>query len=145
MVTFLHGEIYHDEYGFTLDFEMYVAETLATFCRQFDDQKDRVWICEHDQKVIGFLSLFGQGDIAQLRYFVLRPEYRGIGLGKKLMSLFLQFMEETGVKSAYLLTTGCLDAARGLYERFGFRLIEERKSIGFQVPETEQRYELHLT
>lgn len=144
-ITYLHGEFYDKEYGFGVEFEAYVAETLAEFVRQFDTKKDRVWICEYDQKIIGFLSLFGRGESAQLRYFILLPEFRGMGLGKKLMSLFVESMKECQFNSAYLLTTERLKVAVKLYEKFGFTLKEERKSIGFSVPETELRYELHLT
>ena len=144
-ITYLHGDVYEREYGFGLEFEAYVAETLAEFIRQFDVAKDRVWICEYETRIIGFLSMYGRENQAQLRYFILLPEFRGIGLGKKLMSLFVDSMKECQFSNAYLLTTERLKAAVGLYEKFGFTLIEERKSIGFSVPETELRYELQLS
>ncbi|MEL6561731.1 MAG: GNAT family N-acetyltransferase [Bacteroidota bacterium] len=144
-ITYLHGDVYEREYGFGLEFEAYVAETLAEFIRQFDVAKDRVWICEYENRIIGFLSMYGRENQAQLRYFILLPEFRGIGLGKKLMSLFVDSMKECQFSNAYLLTTERLKAAVGLYEKFGFTLIEERKSIGFSVPETELRYELQLS
>jgi len=143
-ITYLHGSIYGQEYGFTLDFEAYVAETVADFSRQFDENKDRVWICEYQGEMIGFLSLFGRGELAQLRYFVLSKEFRGIGLGKKLMTLFLESLKECQYKGAFLLTADILKPARGLYEKFGFQLKEAKKSVDFSIPDTELRYELQL-
>ena len=61
------------------------------------------------------------------------------------MTLFIAAMKECRFSNAYLLTTARLKAAVGLYEKFGFMLKEERKSIGFSVPDTEQKFELYLS
>src|SRR5215467_7965675 len=86
-VVYMHGCLYKKEYNYGIEFETYVAEGLAEFYRQYDVEKDRVWICEHKNKIVGFLLLMHRGDVAQLRYFILDPKYRGIGLGNKLMRL----------------------------------------------------------
>ncbi len=81
-------------------------------------------------------------EAAQLRYFLIRPEYRGIGLGKRLMDLWLGFLREHEYKSAYLWTVDGLPAAAALYRRYGFRLTEEKPSTAFGRPLREQRYDL---
>ncbi|WP_315824336.1 GNAT family N-acetyltransferase [Paraflavitalea speifideaquila] len=81
-ITYLHGWIYSKENNYGIAFESYVAVGLAEFYQQYDVTRDRVWICEHQDKIVGFLLLMHRGDAAQLRYFVLHPGYRGIGLGK---------------------------------------------------------------
>jgi N-acetylglutamate synthase-like GNAT family acetyltransferase len=102
---YLHGLLYKNEYGYGIEFETYVAEGLAEFYHRYDPQKDRVWICEHENKMVGFLLLMHRDDAAQLRYFILQPGYRGIGLGNKLMNLYMDFLTEKKYKSSYLLTT----------------------------------------
>ena len=143
-VIYLHGLLYKNEYGYGIEFETYVAEGLVQFYRQYDPQKDRVWICEHGNNMMGFLLLMHRGDAAQLRYFILQPEYRGIGLGNKLMILYMDFLKKKKYKSTYLLTTGELPASAHLYKKFGFRLTEEKPSSAFGKPVVQQRYDLTL-
>ncbi|HLG38364.1 MAG TPA: GNAT family N-acetyltransferase, partial [Chitinophagaceae bacterium] len=104
---------------------------------------DRAWICEHNGRIIGFLLLMHrENNAAQLRYFYLEPEYRGIGLGKKLMSLYMDFFYKCGYTSSYLWTTNELGTASSLYVRHGFKLTEEKESTAFGKSLKEQRYDL---
>lgn len=143
-VTYLHGAIYHSEYNFGLSFETYVSEGLNEFLQQYDPKTNRVWVCEHNGKMIGFMLLINRGEAAQLRYFILEAPYRGIGLGKKLMELYMDFLHTCGYKRSYLWTTDELPAARSLYERHGFQLTEQRKSEAFGRKVTELRFDLEL-
>src|ERR1044071_7028972 len=93
-ITYLHGVLYKEEYDYGISFESYVAAGLHEFYTNYDITKDRVWICEHEKKIIGFLLLMHREDKrAQLRYFILLPGYRGLGLGKKLMNLYIDFLK----------------------------------------------------
>jgi GNAT superfamily N-acetyltransferase len=83
-----------------------------------------------------------RGDAAQLRYFLLKPAYRGLGLGKKLMELYMDFYRQSGYTSSYLWTTNELPAAASLYSRYGFRLAEEKESSAFGKLLKEQKYVL---
>jgi peptidyl-dipeptidase Dcp len=142
-VVYLHGLLYKQEYNYGIEFESYVASGLHEFYKNYDNAKDRVWVCEHNGEIVGFLLLMHrENNSAQLRYFILRPGYRGIGLGKKLMQLYINFLKEKKYQSAYLLTTDELPAAAALYKRFGFRLTTEVESPGFGKPVTAQRYDL---
>ncbi|MBC9795538.1 GNAT family N-acetyltransferase [Sinomicrobium weinanense] len=141
-VAWLHGKIYDQECGYGRGFESYVLEGLAEFLRDYDPAKDRVWICEDRSEMVGFLLAARHGDAIQLRYFILLPDYRGLGLGKELMQSFIGFMKETGCFKAYLWTTREQEAAIGLYERYGFRLTEEVPSETFGKHLVEQRYDL---
>ena len=81
----MHGRLYFKEYGYTGPFEMYVAQSLAEFIELYNPERNRIWVCEHNNRTVGTLVLLDRGDSAQLRYYLLEPEYRGIGLGAKLM------------------------------------------------------------
>ena len=142
-VVHLHGLLYGAEYGYGIAFEMYVAEGLHEFYKSFDPEKDRVWICEHRHRLVGFLLLMHrQNKAAQLRYFLIEPNYRGIGLGKKLMELCLEFLRRRQYQSSYLWTTHEQEAAASLYQRYGFILTEEKESTAFGKRLKEQRYDL---
>jgi ribosomal protein S18 acetylase RimI-like enzyme len=104
-VIYLHGLLYNKEYNYGIVFESYVAQGLHEFYEQYDPNTSRVWVCEHQQKMIGFMLLMNRGTEAQLRYFIILPEYRGIGLGKKLMTLFMDFLKQCNYKKSYLWTT----------------------------------------
>jgi DNA-binding MarR family transcriptional regulator/N-acetylglutamate synthase-like GNAT family acetyltransferase len=142
-VVYLHGLLYGIEYDYGIEFETYVAHGLYEFFQNYDQKKDRVWICEHDKRMVLFLLLMHRdNNTAQLRYFLIVPEYRGIGLGKKLMELFLDFLHRCHYQSAYLWTTHELYTAASLYTRYGFELTEEKESNAFGKLLREQRYDL---
>jgi GNAT superfamily N-acetyltransferase len=144
-VTYLHGDLYKKEYGYGIAFEAYVAKGFYEFYSQYDPARDRVWVAEHGDRIIGFLLLMHRkGDVAQLRYFILASPYRGIGLGKKLAALFLAFAREQGYRRCYLWTTDELFAAAHIYRKMGFVLAEEVESTSFGKGLKEQRYELIL-
>jgi len=157
-IIYLHGLLYSKEYNFGIQFEDYVAKGLIEFKEKYDPKRNRVWVCEHKRsspadkrsspqeitRMIGFLLLMDRGESAQLRYFLIAPAYRGIGLGSKLMNLYMDFLHECGYKNSYLWTTSELHSAISLYKRFGFQLTEEKESAAFGKLVTEQRYDLAL-
>jgi peptidyl-dipeptidase Dcp len=147
----MHGRLYFKEYGYTGPFEYYVAQSLAEFVQLYNLERNRTWICEHkrsgpadNDRMIGSLVLLDRGRAAQLRYFLLEPEYRGIGLGTKLMDLFMEYLHGCGYESSYLWTTEQQVTAAKLYKRYGYQLTEEKPSTAFGIPLTEQRYDLIL-
>ena len=115
-VTYLHGVLYKKEYNYGIEFEAYVAKGLHEFFEQYNPQTNRVWVCEHHDRMIGFILLMNRGKDAQLRYFLIDPDYRGIGLGKKLMTLYMEFLRQAGYTSSYLWTTDELYSAAHLYK-----------------------------
>jgi N-acetylglutamate synthase-like GNAT family acetyltransferase len=143
-VVYMHGALYGREYNYGIQFETYVAKGLCEFYERYDPQRNRAWVCEHNNKMIGFLLLMDRNEAAQLRYFLIEPDYRGIGLGSKLLHMYMGFLHECGYKASYLWTTHELMTAASLYKRFGFQLTEEKESTSFGKPLREQRYDLLL-
>jgi len=142
-VAALHGKIYHEEHDFGIGFEAYVMESLVEFYSQYDSHKDRVWVIESGDRMVGFLLLMHRRDNqAQLRYFILEKPYRGMGLGKKLIAEWMAFFREKGYSEAYLYTTSDLDSAVHLYESVGFRKVSEKVSEEFGVPMNHILYRL---
>lgn len=137
-ITYLHGTLY----DFGKSFEAYVSETLGSFYKTLDAKKERFWIAEHNAQIIGTIAVKNTEGIAQLRYFLIHPDYRGIGLGKKFMDLFISFIKEAGYSTSFLLTEKQLETAIGLYERYGFKYISSN-TTDFDL--VELRYELDLT
>ena len=142
MITYLHGVLYQDEFKHGISFESIVAGGLHEFCTTYNPENERLWIAEHNGEMIGCLLLKNRGEAAQLRYFLIKPEYRGMGLGNRLLQLFMDFAKACHYKKAYLWTTNELDKAHHLYQKFGFTLTEEKPSTEFGKPLIEQRYDL---
>lgn len=144
-VTHMHGRLYKKEYNYGLHFESYVASGLHEFYETVDSSRSCAWVCEHQGKMIGFLALVDRGELAQLRYFIIDPAFRGVGLGRKLMDLFMDYLKAKGFKGSYLLTTKELPTAAHLYTSYGYKLKDEKpahKPFGKDV--VEQRYEMML-
>ncbi|HEY4289176.1 MAG TPA: GNAT family N-acetyltransferase [Puia sp.] len=142
-VIYRHGKLYGKEYNYGVEFETYVGMGMYEFYKKYNAEIDRVWICEHNEIIIGFILLMHrENNAAQLRYFYLEQEYRGIGLGKKLMQLYMDFLKEKGYESSYLWTTHELVSAASLYKRHGFQLTAEKASTDFGKSLREQRYDL---
>lgn len=140
-----HSDLYQKEYNYGKTFDYYVIKGVAEFFEVYTPEKSRVWVCEHEGKRIGFLSLMERGEAAQLRFFFMNKNYRGIGLGKHLMQLLLTFLKEKNYKSCYLWTTTEQLAAAALYKKFGFQWIADMPSNStFDRPVIEQKYELVL-
>ena len=132
-------------YNYEVGFEAYICKGMFELYKNYDEDKDCFWLCEHKQKIVGCIALghIEQGSV-QLRFFYIEPEYRSIGLGKKLMQLFMEFMKEKGYKHSFLWTVSDLVSALSLYTRNGFVLSEEMQTDRFGKLLTEQRYDLHL-
>jgi putative acetyltransferase len=58
-------------------------------------------------------------------YFL--PEARGVGLGAKLLARCLAEAKRAGFDDCYLETLRDMNAARALYEAFGFSRLEKSK------------------
>jgi ribosomal protein S18 acetylase RimI-like enzyme len=143
-IAHLHGRLYAEEFGYGLYFESYVLGALHEFAKAYDPAKDGIWVCEHEKKIVGFLVAAHREDMVQLRFLILQAEYRGLGLSRQLMDLFIVFMRERGYRKAYLWTTNEQQAAISLYQRYGFSLVEEKESKAFDKLLVEQKYELLL-
>jgi peptidyl-dipeptidase Dcp len=144
-IIHLHGKLYSEEYGYGVAFESYVAKGFHEFIANHKSGKDGVWVCEHNHRIIGFLLLMDRGNnSAQLRFFIMEPGYRGMGLGKKLIDEFMKLLKTNGYKHAYLWTTHEQHAAANLYLKRGFVLTEEKESTSFGKSLKEQRYDLYM-
>jgi len=145
IVLSMHGELYHKEYQLNHEFEAYVAEGIGEFARQYREGRSKLWIAEDKGKAIGTVTIMERlPQQAQFRWFLIHPDYRGIGLGKTLVGKTIAFSQEAGYQSIYLWTLEHLTAARILYERFGFKLEDKKTHFLWGQNLTEERYLLNL-
>jgi GNAT superfamily N-acetyltransferase len=144
-VIYLHGVLYAKEYGLDRTFEGDVAARMGEFARSFDNTRDFFAVAEIQERIVGSIAINGHPDqTAQLRWFLLHPSARGVGLGKKLIAEALNFCRERGFRSVNLWTISELKTAAHLYRSVGFKLTEEKPIEIWGGVRTEQRYELTL-
>jgi GNAT superfamily N-acetyltransferase len=145
-VVEMHGELYAREYGLDHTFEGYVAAGLGEFAVGFDGGRDRLWLAEEGGRLVGSVAIAGRdGGTAQLRWFLVRPEARGAGLGGGLLGEAVGFCRERGFHSVFLWTISELKAAAHLYRRAGFAPAERTTHDIWGAPHTEERYDLELS
>jgi len=143
-ITYMHGWIYGEEYGYSTAFEGYVAESFQKFLLNYNPDNDRLWCAEHNGNIIGCIGIVDHGERAQLRWFLINPHYRRIGLGKKLLQELLDFAEMKNYRSIYLDTTSDLDKAISMYTRVGFIKKLETANNSWREDLTELEFEMKL-
>ena len=142
----LHGWIYAKECEFNYVFEGYVCKTFFDLFDNYNVEKDRFWFAEANGEMIGAIAIVGHSATrAQLRWFILHPLYRGIGLGNTLVNEAIKYCKEKGYKQVFLVTTDNQKIAIHMYMKVGFRKVAEHENEMWGRKLIEQTYELNLT
>jgi putative acetyltransferase len=96
--------------------------------RAYAQPRCAYFVIERDGVVIGGGGVApldgGEPDVCELRKMYFLPEARGAGAGRALMQRCLDAARAAGFRRCYLETLCDMKAARRLYERTGFRLID---------------------
>ena len=104
-VVTLHGDALP---GFGLTFDAFAARTVAEYVLDAG-ANGRMWLAERDGQLLGCTAIVLRDDArGQLRWVLVDPAARGIGLGKELVHRALAF---------------CRDQA--LYEALGFQTVSD--------------------
>ncbi|MCP4459592.1 MAG: GNAT family N-acetyltransferase [Cytophagales bacterium] len=86
-----------------------------------------MWIAEFERKIVGTIAVKNSDEQAQLRYFLIDPICRGIGLDNKMMELFMDFIKKHDYHTSFLLTEGKLETAAHLYAKYGTNTFRQEK------------------
>ena len=143
-VVELHGTYYHDHWNFGPFFESKVAAELAEFTRRYDKNRDGFWTASLEGRIEGSITIDGidnTGKGAHLRWFIVSDALRGKGIGNRLIHSAMDFCRNKNYKRVYLWTFEGLNPARHLYEKHGFKLIEEHHGMQWGTEVIEQRFE----
>lgn len=91
------------------------------------------FLCEYENEIIGMAFLVPNGHPTEMfdekwsyiRMVGVNPIYSGRGIGKKLTEMCLNFAKETNENNVALHTSEFMNAARHIYEGFGFEVVRE--------------------
>lgn len=144
-VAYLHGRLYENTYKFGRMFEYYVMKGLTEF--MINTEGGELWIAEVEGKIVGSIAVTKSDDnTAQLRWFILDENYHGMGIGKKLLETAIHFCKKQGYKHVFLWTVNILETARYLYDKYNFRLTEEKENYEWTGSKIiEERWDLELS
>ncbi|MHA2390630.1 MAG: bifunctional helix-turn-helix transcriptional regulator/GNAT family N-acetyltransferase [Promethearchaeota archaeon] len=144
-IIYRHGVIYAIENQLDETFEAYVAKYMAEFLENYDSNKERLWVVEKDSEIIGSIAIVSvDNKTAQLRWFLVEPYARNKGIGTKLMHEAISFCKNKGYQKVVLGTISELEAARRMYLKNGFKLVDSESHRIWGRNLTEEQWELKL-
>ena len=139
----LHARVYVKEYGLDPIFEKSTLPGLLDFLES--KRAGNIWVAESGNRIVGFIGIIGRdSETAQLRWFLVDPEFRGMGLGRRLMTLAMDYCREQGFKHVFLWTFSELYIARHLYRTFGFSLTEKVPRDNWKKGLVDERWDLNI-
>lgn len=138
--------LYESERKFTTEiWKKYLTQGVISLVEKFDPAKDCMFILECDGNASGCIAITHADETtAQLRYFFLEPELRGLGAGTNLLNLALEFCREKNYSHVFLWTVSAQESARTLYSKAGFKITETSENNNWGITVLEEKWELDL-
>jgi GNAT superfamily N-acetyltransferase len=140
----LHGTHYAQAEGFDASFGTLVDGILSSFEADHESDRERGFVAEGERPLGSVFCVRENDELARLRLFILRPEARGTGLGRRMLETCMGFAREAGYRRMVLGTHESHRAACALYARTGWRCVASHPVRSFGVDLVEQRWEIDL-
>lgn len=140
----MQTQYYAREWGFNHIYEAVVSADIGEFLQRYDPQKDIIVLALRGNEIVGGVVIDGGdggGRSARLRWYIVSEESRGFGVGRALIERAMEFIRVRQYENVFLTTFDGLYAARSMYEKAGFRLVEERAKNTWGKAVMEQRFE----
>lgn len=140
-----HATLYARDEGFDDTFGVLVRSVLESFVAEHDPERERGWVAERGGTRLGSIFCVSKSqEAAQLRLFLLVPEARGLGLGKRLLAACMQFARDAGYLEMVLWTHESHTAACALYRTTGWQLVASKPVHSFGQDLIEQSWRIDL-
>lgn len=138
--------LYESERHFTTElWKKYLTQGVISLIEKFNPEKDCMLILECDGNASGCIAITHTDDsVAQLRYFFLEPELRGLGAGSRLLKAALDFCRQKRYSHVFLWTVSAQESARILYKKTGFQITETSENEDWGTLVLEEKWDLEL-
>jgi len=97
----------------------------------YRDKRSAYYVITHADAVVGcggIAPLTGGGKVTcELRKMYLLPQTRGLGLGRRLLTIIMDDARKRGYQNCYLETLDRMWQANELYKKNGFKLLDSPK------------------
>jgi putative acetyltransferase len=117
-----------EEFGAAKPGTVYFDPTTDALYELFRTPRSHYFVAEGKDGLLGGGGIFPtgglSGDTCELVKMYLRPEARGLGLGRTLIEKSLKAAQEAGFKKVYLETMPELKNALVAYEKLGFKYLD---------------------
>lgn len=94
-----------------------------TFIHYHRESPDCFFVAEHMGKVIGYIICSYVEDYGHIVSLAVRPEYRGRGVGRKLLEKAEETLRNRGVRIIILEVAVSNKIAYSLYRKMGYRVV----------------------
>jgi ribosomal protein S18 acetylase RimI-like enzyme len=96
-------------------------QELRTLHKVYNPPQGCIILAKEDEEVLGCIALkpIGEG-VCEMKRLYVKPQTRGMGLGRKLVTELIRFAKESGYKTMKLDTLTTLESAIKLYQSMGF-------------------------
>ncbi len=140
-----HEVHYARDEGFDASFGVLVAQILDDFLAGHDPACERGWIAwRAGQRLGSIFCVRLEADTAKLRLFLLTPDARGQGVGRRMLETCMGFARDAGYRHMQLWTHESHRAAGALYARNGWTLNSSRPVVSFGKENVEQDWSIAL-
>jgi N-acetylglutamate synthase-like GNAT family acetyltransferase len=117
-------------YGITTN-EQTTDKDLVDIEANYWDSKGAFFLLLRGEEVIGTVALHYETDaVCEICRMYLAPQYRGQGLGRRLLEHCVSEARERGFEEMCLKTASVLVEAISLYKRAGFTVVEGAEAGG---------------
>ena len=118
---------FHD-FNVTTAGTVYEDPTTDHLSELFNKENSALFVVEVDGELCGCCGIFPTEGLlqhcAELVKFYIHKDYRGKGLGNKLMQKSIEFAKSAGFTSIYIESLPEFSTAVSMYERQGFHYLE---------------------
>jgi DNA-binding MarR family transcriptional regulator len=140
-----HAVRFAEDYGFNSEFEALVAEKSAEFIRNFNPARERCWVAEIDNHLVGSVFLVDSKDgCGEIRLLYVAPHARGIGIGTSMLGELVRFAKHVGYKKLCMRTESVLEYAVPLFDAAGLKIVKETPHCRFGKDVVGQDWEMAL-
>lgn len=124
-----HHEDVAPHFGITLEHNESWRRRKANYHKWLHEQGTRLFIAKDHDKAVGYVLVriiggsetWKSGDqIAEVETFSILPEYRGMGLGSRMMDDIYAFLREKGIREIGVTVVDTNVEAICFYQKHGF-------------------------